>query len=50
MIYTVFPKCDAGPSAMPQDFETMHEAKEYATELEAQGIDSDIEQTDGEKE
>ena len=48
MIYTVFPKCDA--DAMPQDFETMHEAKEYATELEAQGIDSDIEQTDGEKE
>jgi hypothetical protein len=50
MIYTVFPKCDADPSAMPQDFETMSKAKKYAAELEAQGIASDIEQTDGEME
>lgn len=45
MIITVFPKDE---SCLPQDFETMKEAKTYADGLKRDwNVDSDIEVTEG---
>jgi hypothetical protein len=45
MIVTVFPK---DIYKLPSDFPTYREAEEYAAELRAEGIESDIEATSGE--
>ena len=48
MIYTVFPKDNDWWGEMPQDFATYKEAEEYAEDLKARGVESDIESTEGE--
>ena len=51
MVYCVFPKVEGNEwygRCMPQEFATYAEAEEYKEELEASGIEADIEEGSGE--